>query len=361
MLIWLAEQLGWAVQGGGDDPLGALLLRALLGLLTAVIVALIIGRITLRVMRRLQIGEEIYELGPQQHFSKRGTPTMGGLSILLGLLIAIGLWVDLGSRHVWLLVLAALGFGAIGFYDDWLKSIAKRGGLSARGKMLGQTLLALIIAAALYLGAETPGETRYLLPLFSGFSLDLGLGFIFVTWLVIVGSSNAVNLTDGLDGLASMSSALVALGLGVIACIVSSAAGADYIRSPHIEGAGEIAVFAAALIGALLGFLCFNAYPARIFMGDVGSLALGGVLGSMAVMLRQEVLFALMGALFVVETVSVMLQVASFRLTGKRIFRMAPIHHHFEQKGMPETHIVVRAWILTILCVLIGLGTLLLR
>lgn len=338
-----------------------LTLRAILGVLTALSIAFVFGPPL--ICRLGSLGRQpIRQDGPQNHFSKAGTPTMGGLLILLALTLATLLWADLRNRQVWVVLLVTLAFGAIGFADDYKKLVLGNSqGLSARRKLFWQTMVALAAAGFLYASAKVQTETAYIIPFFKQVNLDLGWGFIPLTWLVIVGASNAVNLTDGLDGLAILPAVLVGGALGIFAYVSGNVNFANYLAVPHVPGTGELVVFCGALVGAGLGFLWFNAYPAQVFMGDIGALALGASLGTLAVLVRQEVVLMVMGGVFVVETLSVILQVASFKLTGRRIFRMAPLHHHFELKGWPEPRVIVRFWIITVILVLIGLATLKLR
>ncbi|HEV2332653.1 MAG TPA: phospho-N-acetylmuramoyl-pentapeptide-transferase, partial [Gammaproteobacteria bacterium] len=300
--------------------------------------------------------------GPQSHLSKAGTPTMGGTLILAAIIISTLLWADLRNRYVWVLLGVTFAFGLIGFADDYLKLVLKNSkGLKARTKYFWQSVFGLAVALALYYTHREPAEISYILPFFKQVSLPLGVLFVVVTYFVVVGTSNAVNLTDGLDGLAIMPAVLVGGALGVFGYASGNFNFAHYLAIPYLPGAGEVVVYCGALVGAGLGFLWFNAYPAQVFMGDVGALALGAALGTLAVIVRQEVVLFIMGGVFVVETLSVILQVASFKLTGKRIFRMAPLHHHFELKGWPEPRVIVRFWIITVILVLVGLSTLKVR
>jgi phospho-N-acetylmuramoyl-pentapeptide-transferase len=336
--------------------------RAILGTLTALLIAFLVGPAMIRRLSRYKIGQSIREDGPQSHFSKAGTPTMGGALILVSIGISTLLWADLGNRYVWVTLLVTLAFGLIGFVDDYKKLVLRNSkGLAARHKYLWQSVVGLAAAIFLHLTATLPAETTFIVPFFKHFMLNLGWVYVLLTYLVIVGSSNAVNLTDGLDGLAIMPTVLVGGALGVFAYASGNSVFAEYLGIPFLPKAGELVVFCAALVGAGLGFLWFNAYPAQVFMGDVGALALGAGLGTLAVLVRQEIVLMIMGGVFVMETVSVMLQVLSFKLTGKRIFRMAPIHHHFELKGWPEPRVIVRFWIITVILVLFGLATLKLR
>ncbi|RFA30322.1 phospho-N-acetylmuramoyl-pentapeptide-transferase [Alkalilimnicola ehrlichii] len=339
-----------------------LTLRAILGTLTALVISFVVGPILIRRLTLHQIGQQIREDGPASHLSKAGTPTMGGALILVAIAISTLLWSDLSNRYVWMVLLVTLAFGVIGGVDDYKKLLLGNSkGLSAKAKYFWQSVVGLTVAIVLFVTAETPVETALVLPVFKDAVIPLGILFIPLTYFVIVGSSNAVNLTDGLDGLAIMPTVLVAAAFAVFAYATGHLVFADYLGIPYIAGVGEVVVFCGALVGAGLGFLWFNAYPAQVFMGDVGALALGAALGLLAVLTRQELVLVIMGGVFVMETVSVILQVASYKLTGRRIFRMAPIHHHFELKGWPEPRVIVRFWIITVILVLIGLATLKIR
>lgn len=336
--------------------------RSIVGLITAFTIAISVSPSLIRLFTLRQIGQAIRTLGPQSHLQKKGTPTMGGALILLAISVSVLLWCDLNNRFVWVALLVTLGLGAIGWVDDYRKVIEKHhGGLPARWKYLWQSLIGLITAAFLFYTAQTPAETQLIIPFFKSLSFNLGMWYIVIVYFVIVGSSNAVNLTDGLDGLALMPTVLVAMALGVFAYLTGNRIFSDYLAIPFVPGAGEMGVFCSAIVGGGLGFLWYNTYPAQIFMGDVGALALGGALGVVAVIVRQELVYFLMGGIFVAETLSVILQVASFKLTGKRIFKMAPLHHHFELKGWPEPRVIVRFWIITVILVLLGIATLKLR
>lgn len=336
--------------------------RSIVSALTALAILLFLSPRFINYLKSLQIGQSIREEGPQSHYSKKGTPTMGGALILVAIAISILLWGDLTNRYIWISLLVMLGFGAIGCVDDYLKVIKRNSdGLPARWKYFWQSVLGLAAALVLYFTASTPAATELVVPFFKNLTPHLGWFYIVLAYFVIVGTSNAVNLTDGLDGLALLPTVLVGVALGIFAYIVGNTFFAKYLTMPYIPGAGEVAVFCSALVGAGLGFLWYNTYPAQVFMGDVGSLGLGAALGVVAVIVRQELVLFLMGGIFVAETVSVILQVASFKLTGKRIFRMAPLHHHFELKGWPEPKVIVRFWIVTVILVLIGLATLKLR
>ncbi|HET6603835.1 MAG TPA: phospho-N-acetylmuramoyl-pentapeptide-transferase [Xanthomonadaceae bacterium] len=341
---------------------GYITLRAILGTLTALLVSFVFGPAVIRRLARYKGGQPIRSDGPETHFSKAGTPTMGGALILLAVGLATLLWADLSNRYVWVVLLVLLGFGTIGFVDDYRKIVRRDpNGLPARWKYLWQSLLGLGAGIALYLSAEVPAATAFHVPFFKQVALPLGVGFVAIAYLWIVGFSNAVNLTDGLDGLAIMPTVLVAGALGIFAYATGHAVFSQYLQIPSIPGAGELAIVCAAIAGAGLGFLWFNTYPATVFMGDVGALALGAALGAIAVVVRQELVLVIMGGVFVVETVSVMLQVASYKLTGRRIFKMAPLHHHYELKGWPEPRVIVRFWIITVILVLCGLATLKVR
>jgi len=359
--------------------------------LTALLIGLLAGPYVIRRLTELKIGQPIRGYGMETHFSKSGTPTMGGVLILLSIAIATLLWFDLSNRFVWIVLIVTLGFGAVGWADDWRKVVRKDPeGMPSREKYLWQSLIGLL--AALYLvfsisesnnykvlelfvswvqsgfDVNLPPKAGLLLPFFKEVSYPLGvLGFVVMTYLVIVGSSNAVNLTDGLDGLAIMPVVMVGSALGVFAYVTGSVVYSKYLFFPYIPGSGELLIFCAAMAGAGLAFLWFNTHPAQVFMGDVGALALGGALGTIAVIVRQEIVLAIMGGIFVVEALSVMVQVSYFKYTkrrygeGQRFFKMAPLHHHFEKSGWKETQVVVRFWIITMLLCLVGLSTLKLR
>ena len=360
MLLLLAEALTPYVSG--FHALTYLTLRAILGALTALAMSLLLGPTLIRWLTERQIGQTVRDDGPESHLQKAGTPTMGGTLILLAIVVSTVLWADLRSLFVWIVIGVTVAYGLLGFADDYRKLVLRNPkGLSARAKLFWQSLVALGIGVILFLRADTPQATALLIPYFKDVLIPLGWLFIPATYLVIVGTSNAVNLTDGLDGLAIMPTVLVGGALGIFAWVAGNAIFARYLGVPYVAGAGELLVFCAALAGAGLGFLWFNAYPAQVFMGDIGALSLGGALGSVAVIVRQEVVLLIMGGIFVAETVSVMMQVASFRMTGKRIFRMAPLHHHFELKGWPEPRVIVRFWIVTVILVLVGLSSLKIR
>jgi phospho-N-acetylmuramoyl-pentapeptide-transferase len=360
MLLYLADFL--AQFFSAFNVFNYLTLRMILGTLTALVLCLWLGPVMIRRLVERQIGQAVRDDGPQSHLSKAGTPTMGGAMILMAIAVSTLLWGDLANHYVWIVLAVTLGFGAIGWVDDYRKVVEKNPrGLPARWKYLWQSVIGLAAAVLLYVTAANPVETSLIVPLFKEFVLPLGVFYIVLTYLVIVGSSNAVNLTDGLDGLAIMPTVLVAMGLAVFAYTSGNTVFATYLQIPFIPGAGELAVFCATIAGAGLGFLWFNTYPAQVFMGDVGALALGAALGVVAVIVRQEIVLFIMGGIFVMETVSVILQVGSYKLTGRRIFRMAPLHHHYELKGWPEPRVIVRFWIITVVLVLIGLATLKVR
>ncbi len=389
MLLWLAQH--FQQDFSALRIFNFLTFRAVFATLTALAIGLFAGPAVIRMLTRLKVGQSVRTNGPQTHLIKSGTPTMGGVLILIGIGVATLLWADLTNRFVWVVLVVTLGFGAIGWVDDYRKVVYKDPeGMSSREKYFWQSLIGL--AAAIYLAfsvsestntqvwnlfvswvqsgfsLDLPQKADLIVPFFKTISYPLGVwGFIALTYFVIVGTSNAVNLTDGLDGLAIMPTVMVGSALGVFAYLTGSAAYSKYLLIPHIPGAGELLIFCGAMAGAGLAFLWYNAYPAQVFMGDVGALALGGALGTIAVIARQEIVLFIMGGIFVVETVSVMLQVGYFKYTrkrfgvGRRILLMAPLHHHFEQKGWKETQVVVRFWIITMMLVLFGLSTLKLR
>jgi phospho-N-acetylmuramoyl-pentapeptide-transferase len=360
-------------------------LRSVLATMTALVISFVIGPRMIRKLTEYKIGQSVRDDGPQTHLIKAGTPTMGGALILVSIIVTTLLWADLRNRFVWVVLLVTLGFGTVGWVDDYRKVVQRNPkGLTAGKKLVLQSLIGLVAAIYLAFSVSAPSTSQFLqlfqawlasglsvdlspkadliVPFFKTVSYPLGVwGFIILSYCVIVGSSNAVNLTDGLDGLAIMPTVMVGAALGLFAYVAGRADFSTYLFMPHIPGAGELTVVCAAIAGAGLGFLWFNAYPAEVFMGDVGALALGAALGAIAVIVRQEIVLFIMGGVFVVETLSVMIQVASFKLTGKRVFRMAPIHHHYELKGWKENQVVVRFWIITMLLVLFGLSTLKLR
>ncbi|EGG93732.1 Phospho-N-acetylmuramoyl-pentapeptide-transferase [gamma proteobacterium IMCC1989] len=360
MLVWLAEYLQQFHSGFGVFQY--LTLRGILGVLTALLISFIFGPWMISRLNILQVGQVVRDDGPESHLIKAGTPTMGGTLILIAIFTSALLWSDLSNRYVWVVLIVTGVFGAVGFVDDYKKVVEKNTrGLPARWKYFWQSVAGLGAAIYLYQYASTPAETELIIPFFKSVSIDLGLAYILLTYLVIVGASNAVNLTDGLDGLAIMPTVMVGGALGIIAYLAGNVQFSSYLHIPYIAGAGELLVFCAALGGAGLGFLWFNTYPAQVFMGDVGALALGAALGVIAVIVRHEIVLFIMGGVFVMETASVIIQVASYKLTGKRVFKMAPIHHHFELKGWPEPRVIVRFWIITVMLVLLGLATLKLR
>lgn len=360
MLLWLTDFLSNYYRA--FHVFQYLTLRAILASLTAFLISLLLGPKLIRSLSYHQIGQHVRHDGPKIHLTKAGTPTMGGALILIAIVLTTLLWANLSNRSIWMVLIAIIGFGLIGFADDYLKLVLKNTkGLVPRWKYFWQSVVGLGIAIALYRSAQLPIETQLVIPFFKNWLIPLGVFYIPWVYLVIVGSSNAVNLTDGLDGLAILPTVLVGGALGIFAYLTGNITYAKYLAIPFVPGAGEIVVICGAIVGAGLGFLWFNTYPAQIFMGDVGALGLGAALGCIAVVVRQELVLLIMGGVFVLETISVILQVVSFKLTGKRIFRMAPIHHHFELKGWPEPRVIVRFWIITVVLVLLGLATLKLR
>ena len=360
MLLILSEYLSQYYTG--FNVFQYLTLRAILGVMTALGIALLVGPGMIRHLSFRQIGQVVRNDGPESHFSKIGTPTMGGSLILVAIAVSTLLWADLTNRYVWVVLLVTLLFGWIGFVDAYIKLVRQDPkGLLSRYKYFWQSVVGLGAAVFLYMTAQTAAETQLIVPFFKEIIIPLGAWYLLVAYLVIVGSSNAVNLTDGLDGLAIMPTVMVAAALGLFSYVAGHFEFARYLQIPHIPGAGELTVFCAAMVGAGLGFLWFNTYPAQVFMGDVGALALGAALGTVAVLVRQELVLLIMGGVFVIETLSVMIQVASYKLRGKRVFLMAPIHHHYELKGWPEPRIIVRFWIITVFLVLVGLATLKIR
>lgn len=360
MLTWLMEQL--LSVDAGFSVFQYITLRGIFSAVTALLISLLVGPWVIHRLDSLQIGQSVRTDGPQSHLSKSGTPTMGGALILVSIVSATLLWGDLGNRYVWTALLTTVAFGVVGWVDDYRKVVEKNSrGLPARWKYLWQSVIGLVAATYLYSSAQDFAETALYVPFFKDVAIPMGLLFIPFSYFVIVGSSNAVNLTDGLDGLAILPTVMVATGLGVIAYLTGHTSFSDYLHIPYLAGSGELVIFCGAIAGAGLGFLWFNTYPAMVFMGDVGALALGAALGVVAIAVRHEIVLVIMGGIFVLETVSVIIQVASFKLTGKRVFRMAPIHHHFELKGWPEPRVIVRFWIITVMLVLFGLATLKLR
>ena len=360
MLVWLADYLQLWVTG--FNVVQYLTMRVILGILTALMLSLWLGPKVIVGLRRLQVGQTVRDDGPQSHLSKTGTPTMGGLLILMAIFVAVLLWADLSNRYVWVTLVVIGGYGIVGFVDDYRKVVRKDpAGLIARWKYFWQSVIAATVAVYLFYSAGQPAETALLIPFVKDVMPQLGALYLLLAYFVIVGTSNAVNLTDGLDGLAIMPTVMVAGALGVFAYLTGNVNFSAYLQIPYIPEAAELTVVCAAICGAGLGFLWFNTYPAQVFMGDVGSLALGGALGIIAILVRQELVLMIMGGVFVMETLSVMLQVGSYKMRGKRVFRMAPIHHHYELKGWPEPRVIVRFWILSLVFVLIGLATLKLR
>ena len=361
MLLFLADFLAQYYKG--FHVFSYLTLRAMLSILTALGIALWFGPWMIERLRTLKYGQAVRTDGPQTHLVKSGTPTMGGVLILAAIGVSTLLWADLRNAYIWIVFGVMVVFGIVGWLDDYLKIVYKDPkGLPAKWKYLGQSVGGLAAAIALYFLAKTPVETTLIFPFFKNLVLPLGVFYIVLTYFVIVGTSNAVNLTDGLDGLAIMPTVMVAGALAIFAYLSGNIKFAEYLHIPYVAGSGELIVICGAMIGAGLGFLWFNAYPAEVFMGDVGALSLGAMLGVIAVIVRQEIVLFIMGGVFVMETVSVILQVGSFKLrNGKRIFKMAPIHHHFEEKGWPETQVVVRFWIISVMLVLLGLMSLKIR
>jgi phospho-N-acetylmuramoyl-pentapeptide-transferase len=383
MLLWLSELLSREVRM--FNVFGYISLRAVLATMTALVISFLVGPRMISWLTRMRIGQSVRNDGPQTHLTKAGTPTMGGALILVSIAITTLLWADLDHRFVWVVLLVTLGFGAVGWVDDWRKVVARNPkGLPARAKFFWQSMIGIVAAVYLAFSVSAPNNATFghlflawvesgfsaglspkadlIVPFFKTVSYPLGVwGFMALSYFVIVGTSNAVNLTDGLDGLAIMPTVMIGSALGIFAYVTGNAIFARYLGFPHIPGAGELAVICGAIGGAGLGFLWFNAYPADVFMGDVGALALGAALGAIAIIVRQEIVLFIMGGVFVVETLSVMIQVASFKTTGRRVFRMAPLHHHYELKGWKENQVVVRFWIITMLLVLFGLSTLKLR
>ncbi len=360
MLLYLTNYL--AQFESGFNLFSYLTMRAILGALTALVICFIIGP---RMIKRLSVnqrGQPVREEGPETHLLKAGTPTMGGALILTAISVSTVLWADLENVYVWIVLFVTLSFGVIGYVDDYKKLVLQDpAGISVKQKLFWQSSAAVIAAIALYVAATDEVQTSLLIPYFKDLAIPLGMFQVVVTYFFIVGFSNAVNLTDGLDGLAIMPTVLVGGALGIFAYVTGNVNFSAYLGIPYVAGTGEILVFCTALAGAGLGFLWFNTYPAQVFMGDIGALSLGAALGVVAVIVRQEIVLAIMGGVFVVETLSVMIQVASFKLTGKRVFRMAPLHHHFELKGWAEPKVIVRFWIITVILVLIGLASLKIR
>ena len=360
MLLWLGEYL--TQYYSAFNVFSYLTFRAIISTLTALVISLYFGPKLIRGLQRMQIGQTVRDDGPESHLSKSGTPTMGGILILASIVASVLLWADLSNIYVWIVLFVVISFGIIGFVDDYRKVIRKdSNGLIARWKYFWQTVIGLSTALFLYYIAQGPEETSLIIPFVKDVLPQLGIFYVVMTYFVIVGTSNAVNLTDGLDGLAIVPTIMVASAFALFAYVTGNANFSEYLNIPHIAMTSELVVVCTAIVGAGLGFLWFNTYPAQVFMGDVGSLALGASLGVIAVLVRQELVLFIMGGVFVMETVSVILQVGSYKLRGQRIFRMAPIHHHYELKGWPEPRVIVRFWIISLVLVLIGLATLKLR
>ncbi|SFD23158.1 phospho-N-acetylmuramoyl-pentapeptide-transferase [Pseudoalteromonas denitrificans] len=360
MLVWLAEYL--TQYHTGFNVFSYLTFRSILGIFTALFISLYFGPKLIKALQRMQIGQTVRDDGPESHLAKSGTPTMGGLLILASIFSSTLLWADLSNKYVWVTLFVIGSLGAVGFVDDYRKVIRKdSNGLIARWKYFWQSVIALITASFLFFTQQLDAETALLLPFFKEVMPQLGIFFIVMSYFVIVGTSNAVNLTDGLDGLAIVPTILVAAAFAFIAYVTGNVNFASYLNIPHLPLASELVIVCTAIVGAGLGFLWFNTYPAQIFMGDVGSLALGGALGIIAILVRQELVLVIMGGVFVMEALSVILQVGSYKLRGQRIFRMAPIHHHYELKGWPEPRVIVRFWIISVVLVLAGLATLKIR
>lgn len=361
MLYWITQLV--QEQYHGFRVFQYITFRSILAALTALIVGLFFGPVMIKWLKNLQIGQVVRDDGPQSHLSKAGTPTMGGVLIVFAVLVSCLLWGDLRQPSLWLAMLVMFGYGVVGWVDDYRKLVLKNSkGLPARWKYFWQSIIALVAVAYLYISSDSLVSTQLTVPFFKSYAIDLGLFFPVLAYFVIVGTSNAVNLTDGLDGLAIMPIVMVGGALGVFAYVSSNAIYAHYLAIPYVANTGEMTIFCSAIVGAGLGFLWYNSYPAQVFMGDVGSLALGASLGIVAIVVRQELVLLIMGGLFVIETLSVVLQVGYFKYSGgKRLFRMAPLHHHFELKGWSEPKVVVRFWIITVIFVLCGLATLKLR
>ena len=360
MLVWLFQELQQYYSG--FNVFRYLTLRFILGTITALALSLLAGPRLIRWLNSSQLSQPIRGDGPESHASKDGTPTMGGLLIVGSLLLSTVLWARLDNRLVQVALLVTLLFAAIGFVDDWIKVRSQDSkGVRARTKFFWQSVVAAGAAVILMSSAVLPAETELLVPFFKNAVFPMGWTFLLLTYLVVVGASNAVNLTDGLDGLAIMPVVLISAALGIFAYVTSHGQFSDYLGFPHLPATGELVIFCGAIAGAGLGFLWFNTYPAQVFMGDVGALSLGAAIGIVAVMVRQELILFIMAGIFVVETVSVMIQTTSYKFTGKRVFQMTPLHHHFELKGWPEPRIIVRFWIISLVLVLVGLSSLKIR
>ena len=360
MLLWLGEYLTQFYSA--FNVFSYLTFRAIVSTLTALFISLYFGPKLIRYLQKMQIGQTVRDDGPESHLSKSGTPTMGGLLILASIVISVLLWADLSNIYVWVVLFVIVSFGIVGFVDDYRKVIRKdANGLIARWKYFWQTVIGLSTAIFLYFIAQSPNETALLVPFMKELLPQLGIFYVVMSYFVIVGTSNAVILTDGLDGLAIVPTIMVAGAFALFAYVTGNVNFSSYLNIPHIALTSELVVVCTAIVGAGLGFLWFNTYPAQVFMGDVGSLSLGAALGVIAILVRQELVLFIMGGVFVMETVSVILQVGSYKMRGQRIFRMAPIHHHYELKGWPEPRVIVRFWIISLILVLIGLATLKLR
>ena len=367
MLLELARWLAHDIRG--FNVFNYITLRAVLATMTALAISFVVGPKLIRKLTEYKVGQSVRDDGPKTHLIKAGTPTMGGALILVAIAISTLLWADLSNRYVWVVLLTTMGFGIIGFVDDWRKVVYRNPkGLSAKAKYFWQSAIGFGVAIYLVQTAVLPAETTLYVPFFKHLVFPMSsIAFVVLTYLVLVGSSNAVNLTDGLDGLAIMPTLMISAALAIFAYVTGHIFFSKYLGIPYVPGTGELMVFCAAMSGAGLGFLWFNAYPAEVFMGDVGALALGAALGAVAVIVRQEIILFVMGGVFVVETLSVAIQVTYFRYTkkkygeGRRIFLMAPLHHHYEQKGWKETQVVVRFWIITMMLVLVGLASLKIR
>ncbi len=360
MLLWLSEYL--AQFYSGFNVFQYITMRTILGALTALFIALVVGPRLIAYLSKYQIGQAVREDGPETHLIKMGTPTMGGLLILISITLSTLCWADLSNRYVWVVFLVTLAFGVIGWVDDHRKVVRQDPtGLPGRWKYFWQSVAGLVAAVYLFETASIPAETQLILPFIKSVNLELGWLFVVLSYFVIVGSSNAVNLTDGLDGLAILPTVMIAGAFAIFAYAAGNINFAEYLGIPYVPGVGEVCIFCGTIAGSGLGFLWFNTYPAQVFMGDIGALALGAALGVIAVVTRQELVLFIMGGVFVMETVSVILQVSSYKLTGQRLFRMAPLHHHYELKGWPEPRVIVRFWIITVILVLIGLASLKIR
>jgi phospho-N-acetylmuramoyl-pentapeptide-transferase len=360
MLLWLTEYL--VQYYSGFNVFQYITLRTILGALTSLFIALVIGPVLIGYLGKFKVEQTVRDDGPVSHLIKTGTPTMGGLLIIISIAFSTLCWADLENRHVLIVCIVTLAFAVVGYVDDYRKIVRQDpNGLPARWKYLFQSVIGLSAALYLFYTADTPVETQLILPFIKSVTINLDWMFVVLAYFVIVGTSNAVNLTDGLDGLAILPTVMVAAGLAIFAYASGNIRFAEYLGIPYVQGVGEVCVFLGALVGSGLGFLWFNTYPAQVFMGDIGALALGAALGIVAVVVRQELVLFIMGGVFVIETLSVILQVSSYKLTGKRIFLMAPLHHHYELKGWPEPRVIVRFWIITFILVLIGLSSLKIR